>query len=189
MYIVPTEADIGMDIEMVCHYSLDTKYVIPSTYHRNLWRSPLICRTMLQSLSSSSSRVVIIGQACKQCLMMFTNTLLCCLIVPMCLQMVVLHIGFSSFNVHISKKNTIGLLYHPQHRLHVCFASFCLISSLLLPAAGSCRAYKQFSEADHCSLLAAAPVPQQSPGSRVSRARDAEEKRSDQYLDAEGVIN
>ena len=105
--------------------------------------------------------------------------------------MVVLHIGFSSFNVHISKKNTIGLLNHPKTSLAClrCFASFCLISSLLLLCAGSCRAYKQFSEADHCSLLAAAPVPQQSPGSRVSRARDAEEKRSDQCLDAEGVIN
>ena len=105
--------------------------------------------------------------------------------------MVVLHIGFSSFNVHISKKNTIGLLNHPKTSLAClrCFASFCLISSLLLLCAGSCRAYKQFSEADHCSLLAAAPVPQQSPGSRVSRARDAEEKRSDQYLGAEGVIN
>ena len=48
---------------------------------------------------------------------------------------------------------------------------------------------QQFSEADHCSLLAAAPVSRQSPGSRVSPARDAEEKRSDQYLEAEGVIN
>ena len=103
-----------------------------------------------------------------------------------------------SISSRVTNNNTSTTIVHfLQHRKTspACLLRFILFDFLapvaccLLPVAAVSTNNSRKPITALLVVLVAAPVSHQSAGSRVSRARDAEEKRSDQYLGAEGVIN